>query len=110
LEMRGYLLITVAALVALAPTAQAAERVTLRNGFEIRCDHHAQVEGRVRLYLGADEDNYIEFEPQEIVEVQQLPDPPPALPPTFAERAPAASPATGTQANADARLNPGDLH
>ena len=44
----------------------AAERVTLRNGFEMRCDHHAQVEGRIRLYLSAGEDNYIEFAPQEI--------------------------------------------
>ena len=25
------------------------------------CDHHAQVEGRVRLYLSAGEDSYIEF-------------------------------------------------
>ena len=44
----------------------AAERVTLRNGFVQQCDHHAQVDGRVRLYLSAGEDNYIEFGPEEI--------------------------------------------
>ncbi len=29
----------------------------------LRCDHHAQVDGRMRLYLSAGEDNYIEFAP-----------------------------------------------
>jgi len=28
------------------PFAHAAERITLRNGFEMRCDHHADIEGR----------------------------------------------------------------
>jgi soluble lytic murein transglycosylase-like protein len=56
---------------------QAAERVTLRNGFEIRCDHHAEIEGRVRVYLSAGEDNYIEFRTEEIAEIEKLPDPPP---------------------------------
>ena len=94
-----------AALAALAPAAQAAERVTLRNGFEMRCDHHAQVEGRTRLYLSAGEDNYIEFAPREIAAVEFVPDPLPAPPPTSAQKSPAASPAT----HLDARLNPVDL-
>jgi hypothetical protein len=38
-----------AAFAILPPLAQAAERVTLRNGFEMRCDHHASVESRIRL-------------------------------------------------------------
>ena len=66
-----------AAIAALTTSAFAAERVTLRNGFEIRCDHHAEVEGRVRLYLSAGEDSYIDFPPEEIDKVETLPDPPP---------------------------------
>ncbi len=68
---------TVLAMAGWSPTARAAERVTLRNGFALRCDHHALVEGRVRLYLSAGEDNYIEFAPQQIASFEQAPDPPP---------------------------------
>jgi soluble lytic murein transglycosylase-like protein len=91
-------------LVALAPAAQAGERITLRNGFEMHCDHHAQLDGRVRLFLSPKEDNYIEFPPQEIAEVELVPDPPaPSLP---AEVALAASPAVAS----NAKLSPADLH
>jgi len=89
----------------LAQTAHSAERITLRNGFEMRCDHHAQIEGRTRLYLSAGEDNYIEFRPEEIAEIEKLPDPPPA--PKFASisNPSAASP----HSRQDARLSPADL-
>jgi hypothetical protein len=63
----------------LAPVARAGERVTLRNGFEMRCDHHAEVEGRTRLYLSAGEDNYIEFRPEEIAGVETVADAPAAV-------------------------------
>ena len=62
--MRGSFVIAagmMAALAALAPFAHAAERITLRNGFEMRCDHHAEVEGRTRLYLSAGEDGCAEI-------------------------------------------------
>jgi soluble lytic murein transglycosylase-like protein len=89
--------------VTLASPARAAERITLQNGFEIRCDHHAQVEERTRLYLGAGEDNYIEFVPQEIAAFETVPDlpAPPELKP--------ATPATFAKAGADGRLSPADL-
>ncbi len=103
--MRRNLFITVVVLAALAPAARAAERVTLSNGFEMRCDHHAKVNGRTRLYLSAGEDNYIEFTPQEIAEFEQVPDPPPTTPPTSAEMPPTASPVN----HSDAKLNPADL-
>ena len=93
-----------AALASLALPARAAERVTLRNGFVVQCDHFARVEGRIRLYLSAGEDNYIELAPVEIAEVEQLPDPPPQ--PASAETSPSFSPAAG----ADAKLSPADLH
>jgi hypothetical protein len=94
-----------AAFGVLAPSAQAAERVTLRNGFEIRCDHHAQIEGHVRLFLSAGEDNYIEFLPEEIAIFETVPDPPPPLAPKPVETAPTATRKTA----ADGRLSPEDL-
>jgi len=93
-----------AAFAALSPSMQAAERITLRNGFEMRCDHHAEVEGRVRLYLSAGEDNYSEFRPEEIAEIEKLPDPPPA--PKSATSNPSAA---GTNLRHDAKLSPADL-
>ena len=80
LGMRTRLFITAACLAAvfaaLAPAARAAEQVTLRNGFEMQCDHHAEVEGRVRRYLSAGEDNYIELAPREVAAVERVPNPP----------------------------------
>ena len=53
--------------------------MTLSNGFVEPCDHHALVDGRMRLYLSAGEDNYIEFAPEEIATFEQVPDPPVAV-------------------------------
>jgi soluble lytic murein transglycosylase-like protein len=100
--MRKNLYITASALACLAviaPSAPAAERVTLGNGFALNCDHHAQDADRVRLYLSAGQDNYIDFEPRQIAAIEPLPGPPPAL----------QSPAALSAPNADARLNPADL-
>jgi soluble lytic murein transglycosylase-like protein len=93
-------LIIAAILAALAPSARAAEHVTLGNGFDLRCDHHSQIEGRVRLYLSAGEDNYIEFPSQEIARVEPLPDLP--RPPEISAK-PAAS------ASPEAKLSQADL-
>jgi hypothetical protein len=92
-----------AVLLALAPTAQAAERIALRNGFEVLCDHHAEAGNRVRLFLSTAEDNYIEFPPQEIVDVERIPDPP--TPPRSD-----ASPVTSPTATLNTQLSPTDLH
>jgi Transglycosylase SLT domain len=98
LHIRVTLVLVAAALAAVAASAVAAERVSLSNGFEMRCDHHAQVESRVRLYLSKGEDNYIELRPEEIVGVEQVPDPPP-------QSAPSES-----KSQLDAKLSPADLH
>ncbi|MGB6744132.1 MAG: lytic transglycosylase domain-containing protein [Terracidiphilus sp.] len=66
-----------AAMAVLALTAHASERVTLSNGYAMSCDHHAQVEGHVRLYLSPGEDNYIEFPQVEIAGIEEVADPPP---------------------------------
>jgi len=80
-----------------APAVNAAERVTLRNGFEIHCDHQAIVDGHTRLYLTHAEDNYIEFRPEEIAAVETVPDPP--APPPEATAPSVQTPAHLTQAD-----------
>jgi len=89
----------IALLALLTPVARGAERVTLRNGFEVRCDHHAEVEGRTRLYLSAGEDNYIEFKTGEIAGVETVADEPVAATPKAAQGGPSAAP----------RLTPADV-
>jgi len=96
------LFMTFAAIAALAGAVQhlrAAELVTLTNGFSLRCDHHASVEGRVRLYISASEDSYIDFKPEEIVSFELVPDPPLS-----------ASPAPPVTSITAAKLTPADLH
>jgi soluble lytic murein transglycosylase-like protein len=107
-------LVTSAALAALGLQARAAERITLRNGFEIRCDHHADAEGRTRLYLSSGEDNYIEFRPEEISGFEKVADPPPDSQaaqngPKSAQKLSAASPAGGAKPAPDVKLSPADL-
>ena len=97
--LRRSLILAVAVLLSLAANARAAERVTLRNGFTMRCDHHALVDGHMRLYLSAGEDSYIERAPDEIVAFETIPDPPVAAAP--------ASPQSSTRAT---RLTTADLH
>jgi Transglycosylase SLT domain len=97
---------------ALAPAARAAERITLRNGFVQLCNHHAQVDGRMRLYLTAGEDDYIEFPPEAIAIVEQVPDPPD--PPGNSAPSPASSAAPASAStppqSQHPKLSPGDLH
>jgi hypothetical protein len=102
--MRGSLLTAALALAALAPVAQAAERVTLRNGFEIDCHHHVRVENQIRLYLSAGENNYIERLPEDIASIETVPDPP--APPDVADLK---EPALKTPPNGNAELSPVDL-
>jgi hypothetical protein len=99
LRKRAEFILAIGTLAGLASLGQAAERVSLSNGFEIRCNHHAQVEGRVRLYLGAGEDSYIEMRPEEISGFEQVPDPPAQL-----------TPAARPEPHEDAKLSPADLH
>jgi len=78
--------------------AWAGELVKLRNGMELRCNHHADVEGRTRLFLSTEEDNYIELAPAEISTVEQIAE--------AAEAAKAPGPASPLE---DAKLSPVDL-
>ena len=88
-----------AALLASLPLAHAAERVTLSNGFAMDCDHHALVDGLMRLYLETGEASYIALKPDEVTNVETVPDPPRAT------NASVLSPSAKSAA-----LSPADLH
>jgi soluble lytic murein transglycosylase-like protein len=83
----------------LATPTFAGERVTLSNGFDMRCDHHAQVGSQVRLYLNPAESSYIEFRPEQITGVEHVADPPPE-----------AARADSAKSYQDVKLSPADLH
>lgn len=107
MKLRGTIRFSVCAgavMALLLPLARAGERITLRNGFEIRCHHHAEVEGRMRLFLSPGEDDYIEFKPEEIAALETIPDAP--APPEMQQPSQPASPL----ASADGKLSAADLH
>lgn len=92
-----------AALVCLPSLSRAAELVNLSDGYVQRCDHHALVDGRVRVYLSAGEDNYIDYKPVQVASIETVPDPPAST----SASAVSSAPVTGTQTHTV--LTPGDL-
>ena len=103
--------IAVALLVAmgLPARAHAAERLTLANGFDLICDHHAMVQGRVRVYPKAAAEDYVELSPESIRGVETVPDPP-AEPAVAAAEGPSPVPASKPAMPVDTRLTAADLH
>ncbi|MDQ1692497.1 MAG: hypothetical protein QOH85_32 [Acidobacteriaceae bacterium] len=77
-------------LAALATTARAAEHITLRNGFDLVCDHRETAGDRVRLYMSSTGANFLEVRPEEIQssETVTLPAPPPVPAPAASLPAP----------------------
>ncbi len=67
-----------AILLPLALPSRAAERITLKNGFDLVCDHRQEVQGKVRLYTEPGDDNFLEVDQAEIASVEFVPDAPPA--------------------------------
>ncbi len=88
--------------------ARGAEQITLTNGFEISCHHHASVHRRVRLYTGPGNDNYIEVAPGDIASVEKVPDPPAAPAETAASTQAVNLPHDANSGNV--ALTPADLH
>jgi Transglycosylase SLT domain len=72
-------LIAASVLAALSLPLHAAEDVTLKNGFDLVCNHRQEIAGKVRLYTGTGESNFIEVDPTEIVSVETVPDPAPPV-------------------------------
>ena len=71
-------------LLALAPTARAAEHVTLRNGFEFTCSRQEALgPDRVRLFFAATsagtEPNYLDVAAIAIASTETVPDPLPTI-------------------------------
>jgi soluble lytic murein transglycosylase-like protein len=52
--------------------AHAAERVTLRSGSELVCDHEINLNGQVRLYLTSSEENYLDVAAGDIVAIESV--------------------------------------
>jgi hypothetical protein len=89
------------ALLVSVPALHAAEAVTLRNGFNLLCDHRQEADGRVRLFTGQGSDNFIEVDAAEIASVDIVPDPP--------AKGPGAALSSGAK-TAEPRLTDADVH
>jgi soluble lytic murein transglycosylase-like protein len=89
---------------ACAPVLRAAEHITLANGFDLTCDHHVLVNGRVRIYAQAASANYMELSADSIQGVETVPDPPPVI-----DAAPVSSPVIAAPRHTE-KLMPADLH
>ena len=66
------------ALLGAGTMGHAAEHVTLKNGFDLICDHHVNDGAKVRLYVDAAGSSYLEVDATDIVgdEHVDLPKPP----------------------------------
>ncbi len=91
------------AVVSMAGAAHAADRVTLKNGFDLICDHE-QVEGnRVRLYMDASGASFLEVSASDIVSDEQVTLPRPAA---AVKKAPNAGAPKVPEKLSDAELRP----
>jgi soluble lytic murein transglycosylase-like protein len=104
--MRVRVAILITAAIMAGGRARAAEHITLKNGFELICDHREPNGNHVRLYTTAT--NFIEVRADEITSIEPAPD----LPVERATRSSAATPAdipaltaqAGTRHNIDVDL------
>jgi soluble lytic murein transglycosylase-like protein len=62
----------VLALAGLGTVAQAAEHVTLKNGFDMFCDHRVTDGDRVRLYVDAAGSSFVEVNASDIVASEKV--------------------------------------
>jgi len=100
------------ALPCLHVTARAAERIVLTNGFDLVCNHHVVVDGRVRAYMKAADTDYVELNPEAIAGVESVPDPPVEVKPEISALDPKL-PVTSEKVDSkgvDAHLTAADLH
>jgi soluble lytic murein transglycosylase-like protein len=78
----------------------------LTNGFDVVCHHHAEVDGRIRVFLLAGTTDYFELKPEAVAGYEAIADPPPEV----AKPVALAGAAAGHDRGADAKLTPTDLH
>ena len=92
------MLTLLAVLTAVTLPAQAAEHITLRNGFELDCVGETAVGDRVRLYMTGEQGGYLEVAADAIVRVEPLADAlPPIVPVTVTHTATASLPAPAVE-------------
>jgi hypothetical protein len=97
-----FVLWTLALTLTLLPgVAPAGELVMLRNGMEMRCTHHLEVNGRTRVFLSPDEASYIELSPNEISSITKTAE---------TTVAPPLSTAAAAEPRKDIELSATDLH
>jgi soluble lytic murein transglycosylase-like protein len=74
--MRTYrklaLCVALAAIVGSAAAVRAAERVTLRNGSALICDHQRNLDGQVRLYLTSSDEDYLDVAAADIASIENV--------------------------------------
>lgn len=93
-------LVCLCLLACVGSVAHAAERIVLKNGFDIVCDHRAAIGSNVRLYFDASGSNYMEVPASDIASAEHI-----ALP-----AAPASQPAQHPrQLPVPARLSSAEL-
>ena len=99
--------------------AHAVEHVTLRTGFTFDCARHEDAgEGRVRLFLNRGHADFVEVAADQIVSVDNLPDPPAPAPAPLAVSPAVAAPAdvrgllshAGSKHNIDVELLASVVH
>jgi len=74
-KLQTFLLAIIAAVLlagCFAP-ALAANRVYLRSGSDLVCDHQKNIDGRIRLYLTPAEDNYLDVAAADILREESVP-------------------------------------
>jgi hypothetical protein len=94
---------SVLAIGSVVPVAQAAEHVTLKNGFDLFCDHRETDGQKVRLYVDAAGSSFLEVNASDIVSTEHvdLPKPIATDAPKVATNAPAAIPAAEKLSDSD---------
>jgi soluble lytic murein transglycosylase-like protein len=100
------------ALLWMALPAHAAERVTLANGFDLVCNHHQLIDGKVRIYLKATEPDFFDLNPAEVTGYETVPDPAPAQPESISAASQNSSPikASAAAVPESEHLTAQDLH
>jgi hypothetical protein len=106
----AFLFAVPAVCLALEPALQAAERVTLTNGYDIVCDHHEKSGGKIRLYLRPQQDDFLEVDSEDIAGVADIQDNPPPDGLLTGHSAQAAPAHAGASAGNSADLSPAELH
>ncbi|MGC1920142.1 MAG: lytic transglycosylase domain-containing protein [Acidobacteriaceae bacterium] len=71
--MNGAALLLLATVLVCSSPGRAAERVTLRNGSTLVCDHQKNLDGQVRLYLTSSDENYLDVAATDIGSIETVP-------------------------------------